>query len=181
MHWQVGSLSLAPLGSPVVTVSHANFYNMKALSGASGGGHLLRLNSEIGLLPHHCPVIPWGLEVLPAGERSRVENFFHTDFTLSIFVKPSLPANANNQSFFRSSLNPPPLYFPMSLCQDFWHSPSLVGPLPSCSFVPKVSLTSHSHYKAADGPPWTEPWLSPLWHGKYLLILLVVISDFLQL
>ena len=71
---------------------------MKALSGASGGGHLLHLNSEIGLLPPHCPVILRGLEVLPAGGRSRVEHFFHT-FTLSIFVKPSLPANANNQSF----------------------------------------------------------------------------------
>jgi len=99
MHWQVGSLPLAPLGSLVVTVSHVNFYNTKALSGASGGGHLLHLNSEIGLLPPHCPVILWGLEVLPDGGRSRMENFFHTDFTLSIFIKPSLPANANNQSF----------------------------------------------------------------------------------
>ena len=95
MHWQVGSLPPAPLGSPVVMVSHANFYNIKVFLGASGGGHLLRLNSEIGLLSRYCPVLLWGLEVLPAGGRSRVENF-HADFTLSIFVKPSLPANANN-------------------------------------------------------------------------------------
>lgn len=50
----------------VVRVSPANCCNIKVLSSDPGGGHLLYLNSEAGLLPP-CTILLWGLEVLPAG------------------------------------------------------------------------------------------------------------------
>lgn len=104
--------------------------------------------------------------------------FFHSDFCSEHFVKQSLPANAaDNQDVFRLSPEPS-LYFPISLCQDFWHRPSLVGSFLSCSIVWSRYNFSFS-LQSCWWAPLAELWQSWLWYRKCLLILLAMINDFL--
>lgn len=125
------------------------------------GGHLWFLRSGVGLLPSCCPVVLWGFKVpsikLVGVHRGLwVGGFFHSDYVVSILQTiPPSKCRQTTKLFLACLVNS------ILLCPDFWHSPSSGGPFPSCSVVLEAFPTFHSHYKAADGPHWTEPgWVN---------------------